>query len=400
MGVTLLAGAASVDITPDPVAGVYLAGFMPNRRATDAIEPIEASALVLRCGDAAVALVSVDATGLLRSTIERIRGQVTALPPGAVLVCATHTHAAPDTMGLWGKSLFGVIPYKSGVDQAWLDETCARIAGAVDAAAAATRPARIRAASFDAPTDLTRNDRKGGGRYDHAVALAVEAADGGERVATVLNYASHPEGLWEHNHRLSPDFVGAWRRGVKGAAGGEALYFSGPLGGMLTPDIPLELVGAEREAAVDAVGARLAALTTDALARAGAIEADALVHHRRVVDLPNRNWRFRLMFRLGVLQVARAGDGVATEIHRLRFGDLEIASMPGEPTPEVGALLREQLTASHRMVLGLCGDELGYILLPTMFDDREYAYEQTMSLGRRTAPLLLEAHAALAGAPS
>ena len=59
----------------------------------------------------------------------------------------------------------------------------------------------------------------------------------GRRIATVVNFAAHPETLWEFNTLLSPDYVGPLRARLESEVGGETVYLSGPLGAMLTPNV-------------------------------------------------------------------------------------------------------------------------------------------------------------------
>jgi hypothetical protein len=389
------AGAASADITPADLGGTFLAGFGLDRRAEGVLEPLAASALHLESGDVRVVLVSADLLALPRPLVDEIRARVSAAGgQRAILCCATHTHSGPDTLGLWGRSLFGKLPIASGVDRAYLDWLAGRVASCVDEAAARAVPARLRAASFAAPARWTRNDRRGGARFDHAAALAVEDREG-RRIATLVNYASHPETLWSGNRLVSPDFPGAFRRRSAQLAGGVPLYVSGPLGAMLTPDLPREASDDERRRFCDALGTALAELAEEALAGAAADPDPVLRHAARSVRLPNANWRFRLFQRLGWLP-ARIRDGcVENEVHWLRLGDVEAVSAPGEVAPELGARMRAGLRARHRLILGLCDDEVGYVLEPGMFDDPEYRYEATVSLGRDTAALLLAAQDAL-----
>jgi hypothetical protein len=86
---------------------------------------------------------------------------------------------------------------------------------------------------------------------------------------------------------------------------------------------------------------------------------------------------------------------VENDVHWLRLGDVEAVSAPGEVAPEVGARMRDTLRARHRLILGLCDDEVGYVLEPGMFDDPEYRYEATVSLGRDTAGVILAAQETL-----
>jgi hypothetical protein len=389
------AGAASTDITPRDLGRTFLAGFGLDRRAEGVLEPLGAAALHLESGEARVSLVSADLLALPRPLVDEIRARVRTLAgKRAILCCATHTHSGPDTLGLWGRSLFGKLPIASGVDREYLDWLSGRVAACVDEAAACAVPARLRAATFAVPTRWTRNDRRGGARFDAATALACEDR-AGRRIATLVNYASHPETLWSGNRLVSPDFPGAFRRRSAQLAGGVPLYVSGPLGAMLTPDLPRDAGDDERRRFCDALGSALAELAEQALAGAEPQPDPGLRHGARSVRLPNANWRFRLFQRLGWLP-ARIREGcVENDVHWLRLGDVEAVSAPGEVAPEVGARMHARLRARHRLILGLCDDEVGYVLEPRMFDDPEYGYEATVSLGRDTAALLLAAQDAL-----
>src|SRR5689334_22027898 len=96
----LFVGFAEADITPKLEGKpVYLAGFGQNRIATGVHDPLFVRAVVLRHGDRKVAVACADVVGLFLPTVERIRQR---LPGFAyVLVCSTHNHEGPDTMGLW-----------------------------------------------------------------------------------------------------------------------------------------------------------------------------------------------------------------------------------------------------------------------------------------------------------
>jgi hypothetical protein len=381
-------------VTPGDLRRTFLAGFGAGRRAEGVLEPLTASALVLESGGTRVALVSADLLALPRPLVDEIRARVCGLPERrAILCCATHTHSGPDTLGLWGRSLLGV-PISSGVDRAYLRGLAERVAACIDRAAAALAPARLRAASFEVPARWTRNERRGGARFDHAVALACEDL-GGRRIATLLDYASHPETLWETNTRVSPDFPGAFRRRSRELAGGIPLYVSGPLGAMLTPDVPRDASLDERQGFCAALGAALAERVEEELAGAELQVDPGLRHRVRAVRLRNSNWRFRLFQRLGWLPAVERDGCVENDVHWLRVGDVECVSAPGEVAPELGERMRAALRARHRAILGLCDDEVGYVLEPRMFDDPEYRYETTVSLGRETAEALLSAQRAL-----
>ena len=61
--------------------------------------------------------------------------------------------------------------------------------------------------------------------------------------------------------------------------------------------------------------------------------------------------------------------------------------------------LVRRMPGTHRLLLCLGCDELGYILTPDQFRNREWHYEQSMSVGPETSPMLWEPAERLAQRP-
>jgi hypothetical protein len=389
----LRAGVATVDLTPHDFPRIRLGGFGFNRRATGVLHPLEAGVLYLRDDIAGeeVALVTVDSVGLGRPWVQEIRRRVNRLAdPSRILVCATHCHAAPDTMGYWGPSLLMLLPIRSGVEPGYRELLLSRVAAAVDRAVAAAVPARLRGTAFDVAPGLFTNHRAGGALDDHGQVLCVDRADDGRPLATLLNFAGHPEGLWDRNTRVSADYVHHVRAALGEAGVGVPLFFSGALGGMLTPNIPKDAPTAAREVEIARIGRALGETAAKAAVAAPAFESGGplqIAHHD--FRLPVQNWRFRLLRRLGVLE-RDIGEEVETEMNLVSVGGLRLLTVPGEALPELGAELRAALGSPLTMLACLGCDELGYILPPEKFDHPEWKYEVTMSVGRETAPRLLD----------
>ena len=78
-----------------------------------------------------------------------------------------------------------------------------------------------------------------------------------------------------------------------------------------------------------------------------------------------------------------------SEVVAVRMGGVAWVTVPGEALPEVGGEIRGLLEAPVGFVIGLGQDEIGYILPKEAFDPKKY--EESMSLGPRTAPTLLDA---------
>ena len=122
---SLLVGFAEADITP--VLGkkpVYIAGFGKNRTATKVHDPIMVRAIVLEHDKKKIAIVAVDLVGVFNEAVVHVRKEL----PGYsyVLVSSTHNHEGPDTLGLWGPTLFA-----SGVDPDYLKRVEAGIVQAI-----------------------------------------------------------------------------------------------------------------------------------------------------------------------------------------------------------------------------------------------------------------------------
>ncbi len=140
-----------------------------------------------------------------------------------------------------------------------------------------------------------------------------------------------------------------------------------------------------------------------------ALESDAeeiveprIVHKMVRFDLPVDNWRFLRLMSVGILDRALyryAGfrqnpDRIylRTEAHAIAIGPLAIATVPGEIFPSIGFGIKQHILEGYKykMLFGLSGDELGYIMLPDEFKLSLYDYEKSVSLGPDTGRILWE----------
>lgn len=263
--------------------GAWLAGFGSSRAAVGVLDPLVAAAWVIRAGGRRLGFATIDAVGLHASEVERMREALAerGLHFDTLVVSATHSHEAPDTMGQWGpdSSVDIDIPLRSGASSDWL----ARLRGAVvDALTAATfrlEPASLcsgRASSAVNPLFAAMPAaipdaivyRMGGGTLDFpdapdGIPFLVEGLENdwrdpfvinhdlpvlqfrradGSAIGTVANLHSHPESLWSDNRLASSDYPHWVREGLRRRFGGEAVHVSGSVGGIIGPhDVPVWL---------------------------------------------------------------------------------------------------------------------------------------------------------------
>jgi hypothetical protein len=379
-------GAATRDLTPDLRETVYLAGFAPNRTAQEIIHPLEVSALYVDDGEKVICFVTLDLIGLLQPDLERIRDRVAhLLPRESVIPCCTHTHSGPDTLGLWGRTALG-IPVQSGVDECYLEQVIATAAATIEAAIYAAQTSTLHSFNFTSPPHWVRNERKGGGDFNRVSGLLVRRNQ--EPYAVLLNFAAHPEALWEKNRGISPDYPAPFRTQMKALGIPFPLFFSGPIGAMLTPDVNLDAGQNERVKYIEFFGRMLARETFRILPGARQISGPLAVREE-AVTLINANPRYSLARRLGFIRRPMTRSRIETRVATGCIGPLWFTTVPGEPSPEVGHEIAALLGGKDNLILALGLDELGYIIPTDFFRNQEYRYEQTMSVGAHLVPLLL-----------
>jgi hypothetical protein len=388
------AGAAKVEITPGRPC--HMAGFGQGRVSTGVHDPLFARALVLEAADGGrVAVLALDLIGLSITDARRIRAAVRDVPGERVLVCATHDHEGPDTLGFWGEAFV-----VSGRDEAYVAELVRKAAEAVDLAAAALRPARARVGAREVAPGVATNIR-GDGHDPLVRALGLEEAASGAPIATLVDFGMHAEALWSRNTELTADWPGFACARLEARRGGTAVLVQGALGGMVTVDFREGERGTFAGAA--RAGEAVANAAADALAEAPAEDRPPLALLRTRALIPCQNRFFNLFHMLGKLDRASIGGHLETEVTLFRVGRLALAGLPGEILPRPARAIAADVAAAAPGepllvgVIGLADDELGYLLAPEQWPDARYGYEEGWSPSPLAVPVLAERTRALAG---
>jgi hypothetical protein len=414
---------------------VYLAGFGHDRKATGVHDELWARAVAVSDGRQKLAIVSLDLIGVFHRDVAKARELVEQKIPGAQLVVSsTHNHEGPDSMGLWGSGRFA-----SGVDPRYLQSVRVAIADVAAEALSRLQPARLVLAKTRTP-GLVEDGRLPRVIDDTLVAMQVVAEDG-TTLGTIVNWSSHPEALGGMNRVITSDYPHFLRTRLEQRLGGTAVFVVGSIGGLMTP-LGLRLAGPDgREIAKDsfelarAVGERAADAALAALETGQPSASSALEHRRATLFVPLENRLFRLALFLGVLDrqvysrgkraTSVFGDDLMTEIGYLRLGDAEVLLVPAEIYPELvlggiqdpqdkgadfpGAprerALFTMLSSEYKLVFGLAGDEIGYVIPRSQWDAKapfaygraEDQYGEVNSVGPKAAPRLAEAFERLLG---
>lgn len=376
-------GSAERDITP--AVGGYLGGFDLARTSTAVGTPLKVRAMVLVTKARRFAIVGIDNLGLMREDVDWLKAGLAGFANGDVFVCASHTHAGPDLIGLWGWYFLS-----SGRDRAYLATVAEATSAAVAAACAAAAPARfVLGQSLLPPAGLVKNANRRGVFDRRVTVLHAQAIADDRPLGTLLHFACHPEVLPRANTAISADFVGELCDRWRARGHGQAVFVNGALGAMISPDVrPRDLAG------VAAFGEAACRLCEQALAGAAPLPVDAIEVARTDIWLPMHATGFRVGRLATTLQRELFAGAARSTVGWLRLGAFEALAVPGEMEPSLAALLRAELRRPDAVVFGLCDDEVGYLLRGQDADDPEFAYERSMSPCRDAGEIV---RAALSG---
>ncbi|MGC8927860.1 MAG: neutral/alkaline non-lysosomal ceramidase N-terminal domain-containing protein [Myxococcota bacterium] len=384
-------GISKVDITPYGKS-IFMGGFDFNRKSTGVLHSIYARAIYISDGTNEVFLLACDVIGLFNEFVSRTKEELRSEfgESNHIVICSTHNHQGPDTMGYWGRALFN-IPVISGIDTEYLGLLREHIKRAAINARSSAEDVEIYAGYTYAPSYLTENIRKYGYKDDRIGFLKFQKRDGTTK-GYLINFGCHPEGLWAQNTLISSDYPGIMLKYISDRGGGDGIFFSGALGGMVTPNIEEDAIFADRLKYTVLMGERLGDLILNekcSLRKVESILVNHITHRFRIkIDNP----KFLLLKKLGIFKRDIIDNSIQTEINLIRIGDVVLYGVPGELLPSMGFKIRGRFSDIRDVfILSLCNDELGYILSPEEFREKElYKYEISMSAGRELSIEILK----------
>lgn len=373
------------DVTPErllPVSG----GVGASQPVTRKIGQLTVRALVLDNGGTRVAICSTDFLGFPAVLGNKVRARVQGIPPQNILIGATHCHSAPDCYGFPDRS------GTTGADLAYLDSVCMKLAEAVNEAVEHLQPARVRIATGRAQGKIAYN-YYAEKLYDPRCSVIQIVAATGAPIATLINYACHPEVIGLDQGILCPDFVGPLCDRIQERSAGIAVFMNSAQGGMVTADCrgPNGKDVRTWDECLR-IGRLLADEALRIVTEAPLQENPALFCGSTTVEFPVENETLRTVVKLSPLGFQLSDKGtVATRINVVNLGNAQILTIPGEALPNIGFYLKRKMHGEHNLLFGLTNDAFGYILTKEDFSSFErYDYITRTSLGERTGEILIE----------
>ncbi len=218
----LKVGVGKAIITPDPLLPVS-GGVGPGRPAKAKQGELTARALVLVQGDTKVAIVQLDLLGFPSVLCERVHKQVPRIPADNILIGSTHTHSAPDCYGFPG------LDGKPSGDLKYMDFVSNQAAAALNQALDNLQPAQLKIATGEAQGKIAYN-YYAPELYDPRMTVIQALTPAGKPIATLVNYAIHPEVLGNGVGLVSPDLVGPLCDKLEADLGGQGMFLNGARG--------------------------------------------------------------------------------------------------------------------------------------------------------------------------
>ncbi|MEO9004709.1 MAG: hypothetical protein ABI288_08220 [Ginsengibacter sp.] len=385
---TFKAGVAIRVITPDPLLPVSGGIGIPNPTHLKKGN-LYARALVLEKGDTRIAIVSVDNLGWPAVLGDKSRALIKGIAPENILIGATHTHSAPDAYGFPDEN------GKSFVDLKYLDWCVHQIADAVNEAVSKLEPASLKTAFGEAKGKISYNyyaPELFDPRCSVLQVLATSGKNKDKPIATLINYAIHPEIIGSSRGILSPDLCGPLYDRVAEKGGGTAIFMNGAQGGMVTADNRLP-GGGEANDWKECI--RIGDLLADEALR---IVADAPVQNNpdiycdnRTITFPLENEGMKFIFEHSPLHFkSKSIDSVATRLNLLNIGTAQLLTIPGEALPNIGYYVKRHMHTQQPFLFGLTNDAFGYILDKVDFNSfKRYDYICRTSLGPMTGDIYI-----------
>ena len=426
-------GFAKTVLTPDDVTKkrYFIAGYESNNPAQGVLDDMYARAVYIddNTGRGGVVMCCIDAVGLSRHDINIIRQLVIKskkIPDlKSINIMATHSHSAIDTQGLWGEKIL-----KCGRNDEFMARLHRLTASAIIAAYNNRADGNMYYSVVKAE-DMQFDCRTPDTFDDNLTKIRFESFDKKKNIC-IVNFASHAELLGSCTKTISADFPAYMIKEIEANNPDcDAVFFNGAIGGMISAK-EIKKVYRETidcEAYTKEFGKTLGEMV-NAMTDEKQLNPCINVKHAPIT-IEASNFVLILARFLKVLNndIARSKNRtvpyIYSEVGYLELGakDIGMFLIPGELFPELYNgdfltmensataqdahynILKKQSDAKHKFVIGLCNDELGYIipdndfLLDTKLPyingahdrfDRNH-YEETNSTGPKTARTILDA---------
>jgi len=340
-------------ITPlSDIGDLYIAGYftMMAPKVKGVHDDICVRTIVLSDEKTKIALISVECIGILADFIDRVRDRLIAynFKEKNVFIFSTHTHAAPDTMGLWGP-LIG----KSGINGKYSIFLIDSIVTSVIEAEKNLEEVEI-FLSKSTLDNLIENYRVEGTINADLLLLKFISKKG--LMGTLWTFSAQPEMTTRENVSISSDYPGLVCDMIEKEFGGISLFGLG-LCGAQSP-IYCEEGFEKMELFATEIFNEIRNIYDDA----EKLEVTTIEIRHRKIKVKIENSDFLLLFSIGIFNRELLDNYATTTISKIRIGKLHMVHIPGEPFPGLFSKILEENNDIEIMFISLSNDAIGYLI--------------------------------------
>lgn len=381
----LEAGVAVRVVTPDPLLPVS-GGMGPSNPAEGALGDLNVRALAIADDDTTVVIVSTDFLGFPSVWGDKIREQIDGVPPKNILIGASHTHSAPDMYcfpdGQGGMSC----------DMDYSNWVCEQTVEAISEALDSLQSVTVKLAEGEIAERIAYN-YYAPELYDRRCNVMQFIDSKGDALATLVNYAIHPEVLGNRQGVLSPDMVGPLYERIEAMGGGTGVFMNGAIGGMVTADCRGP-DGKDIQTWEECIriGHLLADESLRLLEDAPTLADADLFCAATEIAFPVESPEMRAFVETNPLGYGLADDGtISAQVNVVNLGTAQVLTIPGEALPNIGFYLKRKMHGEQNFLFGLTNDAFGYMLTKEDFNSfRRYDYISRVSLGEHAGDIFVD----------
>ncbi len=389
-----IVGAAKRVITPNPLLPVS-GGMGPTHPTKEKRGDITARAVYFKKGGVSTVVVGLDLLGFPSVLGDRVRARVPRVAPENIVIGSTHTHSAPDC--------YAFPDGKGGHtgDLKFMDSVCVLAAEAINEAIDKAKPATLKFATGEAQGKIAYN-YYAPDLYDRRMSVIQATSTDGKAIATLVNYAVHPEVIGNGQGILSPDLCGPLYDRLETRTGGMGIFMNSAQGGMVTADNrileknrdPLRAYWDDANTWEECIriGNTMADEALRIVGKAPVQENPNLFTKSIKVTFPVGSPEMWFVVTKSPLNYPRGENKtVQSRVNLINIGDSQILTCPGEALPNIGFYIKRKMAGKNNLLFGLTNDAFGYILTKVDFMSfPRYDYVSRTSLGEMTGEILIE----------
>lgn len=356
----LFAGVSIADITPPYEVGLLTSSLRETYEAFSTTRlPLKARILALKNAETIIVIASLDLLGLNDTAVDgwvNFKKDIAgSLSPENIIITSTHTHTAPESLGLTDLCLTG--SYKQ-----WLIHMKSEIGNAIDHAVKDLRPCtasfgntilknyslqrRIPSENGILLSDAVQpisDELMERGPVDHRVNVLRFYDLSGQAISTVVHAICHPVNEM-CIPEISPDYPGEMCLALESTHNqGMPIFWNGAAGDINPPTV---------------------SSGSDAAKNHGKALAEAVcnVHGKSMpgnISLNFTNIEKQLSFRKGY-SLINTRDAVM-RINVITIGSCAIVFLPGEPFVDIALEIEKKSPFTYTIVTGYSENSIGYI---------------------------------------